>query len=124
MYNSEGCSIKGGTVYNSLAIIRDHHILRHVWPAVIQAQHSEKPAVQLIVDKIIKRVEKSFETVNFLHPVCPLLPDAPTLAPEYNVVSLCLIYYNIALVFINVGDGTVTHPAGNLHRSISVIQFA
>ena len=44
-------------------------MLRPLWPAIVQAQHSEKPDIQSIVDKIVKRIEKSFETVGFEFPV-------------------------------------------------------
>lgn len=67
--NLEGSLGQSGSVYMSLAVMRDAVVLRKIWPAVIQAQHSEKPTIQALVDKIIKRIEQSYETLAFDFPV-------------------------------------------------------
>lgn len=63
MFNLEGTMM--GSAYMSLAVLRDWVILRQLWPAIIRAQHTEKPAIQATIDKIIKRIEQNFETLHF-----------------------------------------------------------
>ena len=61
--NHEGTML--GSLYMSLAVLRDWVAIRKIWPAVVLAQHTEKPAIQGVVDRILKRIEQNFETLQF-----------------------------------------------------------
>ncbi|KAL5009261.1 hypothetical protein ScPMuIL_014842 [Solemya velum] len=46
----------------NLAMKRSWEIMQVVWPAIVKAQHSEKPSILKVIDGIIHKVAKNIET--------------------------------------------------------------
>ena len=51
-----------GTNKSCIATKRSWAVMSQVWPALIQAQHSEKPSILALVDSIINKTVKNSET--------------------------------------------------------------
>jgi len=71
VFNIEGSVLNSGSAAQSLAVVRDVVILRQIWPALMRAQHSDKPEIQMLVDRTMKKVETNVETCSFDFPVSP-----------------------------------------------------
>ncbi|XP_067680549.1 proteasome activator complex subunit 4-like [Haliotis asinina] len=52
-----------GNGKKSLATKRNWEILSQIWPALVQAQHSEKPSILKAIDDIVTKVVKCLETI-------------------------------------------------------------
>lgn len=69
MLNAEAAMLRLPTDSKDIGHTRNFVFVRETWPAIVQAQHSEKPAIQQKVDMIIKQIEKGCETLAFDFPV-------------------------------------------------------
>lgn len=68
------CDFKGAlkcarTILEVQPSLRDFWVMRQLWPAVIQAQHSEKPEIQNLVEDVMRFIRVYFETSGFDFPV-------------------------------------------------------
>ncbi|XP_077865747.1 proteasome activator complex subunit 4-like [Saccoglossus kowalevskii] len=47
----------------SLTIVHDFKIISQIWPAVIEAGHSEKPSIMKKIEEMVKKINRQYETV-------------------------------------------------------------
>lgn len=51
-----------GSGKRNMATKRSWEIISGLWPAITQAQHSEKPSILKVVDDMINKVDKNMES--------------------------------------------------------------
>ena len=53
-----------GPKHRCLAVKPHWSVISSLWPAIVQAQHSEKPSIQLLMDALIEKIGKNMDTIS------------------------------------------------------------
>ena len=53
-----------GPKHRCLAVKPHWTVISKLWPAIVQAQHSEKTSIQILMDTLVEKITKNMDTIS------------------------------------------------------------